>query len=397
MKDNDFIPYGKQWIDQHDIAAVTACLTSEFLTSGPEVALFEQEFAKATGAAHAVVCNSGTAALHLAALAAGLGKGDSAIVPAITFLATANAIRMTGAEVIFADTHPDTGLMTLETLDYAYYQAKRRGTTIKAVLPVFLAGQPTDPALSVWAREKGLAVISDACHALGGHYLDGVFIGQGAHEDFATFSLHPVKNIAMGEGGMVTTCSASKAALMRQLRSHGMTKSAEEFANADLACGPGGRQNPWYYEMPVMGYNYRAPDILCALGRSQLKKLPDFIQRRKCLAERYTAALTCKLPHIMPIPQVSYARSGWHLYPVLIDFEALGTNRSDVMHVLKQKGIGTQVHYIPVPMQPYYSLRYPGQTYPGAEKYYHRTLSLPLYPHLTEKDQDRVIEAVLAL
>ena len=387
MTDQPFIPYGRQDISEDDIAAVSKVLRSDYLTTGPEVERFETAFAAQTGASTATVCNSGTAALHLATLAAGLGPGDWAIVPAITFLATANAVRMTGAEVQFADVDPDTGLLTIEAAEKALKACPGKP---KAILPVHMGGQPTDPALYDWAKQQDLTVIADSCHGLGGwcHSAGSQThpIGSCVYEDIATFSLHPVKSVAMGEGGMITTNHPDLAHRMKTLRNHGMQRDPGR-ANSE----------PWAYEMQQIGYNYRAPDILCALGRSQLKRLPAFQKARAERADVYDVAFADLSSMIKPVPRVAYAQSGWHLYRLIIDFEALGITRGDFMGGLKKKGIGSQVHYIPVSSQPYYQNRYGEQDLPGADQYYCKTLSIPLYASLTEQDQNRVIEAVKTL
>ena len=394
----DFLPYGSQAIDDDDIAAVNAVLRSDFLTTGPAVEAFEAALAERTGAAYAVACASGTAALHMAALALGLGPGDWAVVPAITFLATANAVRFTGADVIFCDVDPATGLMTADTFEAAL--AANPDKRVRAVLPVHLAGQPADPAgIAAIARAGGIAVIEDACHALGTSYpgedgADMTAVGACAHADMATFSFHPVKTVTTGEGGAITTRDKETAGRLRLARNHGMTRTAADFENRGLALDPSGAANPWYYEMAEPGYNYRLSDIHAALGLSQLKKLDRFAEARRRIVGRYAAALASLAPTLRPVGRVPGCTVAWHLYQVLIDFDAAGTTRAEVMNALRARGIGTQVHYIPVPSQPYYRRLYGEQALPGAEAYYARTLSLPLFPAMTDGDVERVTAAL---
>jgi UDP-4-amino-4,6-dideoxy-N-acetyl-beta-L-altrosamine transaminase len=377
-----FLPYGRQDIDADDIAAVVEALGADFLTTGPRVEAFEQAFAAAVGAPHAVACANGTAALHLSMLALGIGPGDRVAVPSVTFLATANCARFVGAEVIFTDVDPDTGLMTPQTLAEALERAGPG--PVRAVLPVHLRGDVADLAgLARIARQAGAVLVEDAPHALGSQadFGDGDQpVGNGRWSGAATFSFHPVKTIATGEGGMVTTADADVAARLRRLRSHGM----ERTAGAD----------PWLYEMHEPGFNYRLPDILCALGQSQLKRLPAFADRRRALAARYAEALAPLAPHVRLATTPAWSRPVLHLLTVLIDFEALGRGRRPVVEALAAEGIGTQVHYIPVHAQPYYVGRYGPLDLPGAAAWYRRCLSLPLFPAMADADVDRVVAAL---
>jgi UDP-4-amino-4,6-dideoxy-N-acetyl-beta-L-altrosamine transaminase len=391
MSGSRFLPYGRQTIEDDDIAAVAAALQDDFLTTGPRVDEFERAFAEATGATHAVVCNSGTAALHLAAMALDLGPDDAAIVPSMTFLATANVIRMAGAEVVFADVDAETGLMTPDTLEAACKAAVALGLKPKAALPVHLNGQVADMAsFAAVAEAHSVALIEDACHALG-----VADIGATRHSRMACFSTHPVKAIATGEGGMVTTADAGLARRMYRLRSHGMTREPSDFENRDLAFD-GNAANPWYYEMPDIGWNYRLPDVLCALGASQLKKLDRFFRRRIEIATLYDALLTPLAPVLRPVPHGN-APHGWHLYALLIDFTALGTSRARFMAALRSDGVGTQVHYIPVHRQPYYRRRYGELALPGADAYYARCLSVPIFPSMKDDEVERVVAAIRKL
>jgi UDP-4-amino-4,6-dideoxy-N-acetyl-beta-L-altrosamine transaminase len=369
-----FLPYGRQSIDEDDIAAVAQALRSDYLTTGPRVEAFEQAFAAKVGAAHAVACANGTAALHMATIALEIGEGDVCIAPSITFLATANCARFQGAEVVFADVDPLTGLMTPDTLAEAL---KRAGGNVRAVLPVHLAGRQCDmPAIRALAEEAGAAVIEDACHALGSVAGFGQ-AGDARHSAMACFSFHPVKTIATGEGGMVTTNDAAIAGRLRLARSHGMVRE--------------GLDEPWTYEQRMLGYNYRLPDVLCALGSSQLAKLDGFVARRRALAARYDELLA-PLNLVTTIP--SEGEPAFHLYVALIDFAAAGVTRKQVMERLAARAIGSQVHYIPVHTQPYYRDRYGEQTLPGAQAWYERCLSLPLFPDMADDDPERVVTAL---
>jgi UDP-4-amino-4,6-dideoxy-N-acetyl-beta-L-altrosamine transaminase len=385
-----FLPYSRQSIDEDDIAAVAAALKSDFLTTGPLVERFEAAFAEATGATCAVACNSGTAALHLAALALDLKTGEGVVVPTTTFLATANVVRMTGAEVVFADVDPATGLMTPETFDAGLARARTAGLPVAAAFPVHLNGQVCDTAgLAQVARSSSVRIVEDACHALG---VDR--IGACEHSLAACFSTHPVKAMATGEGGVVTTSDTALAVRMGRLRTHGMSRDASTFADR-AAAFTNGTANPWYYEMAEIGLNYRLPDILCALGLSQLRKLGRFSERRREIAALYDRLLEPLGPSVRPVRRSNRAH-GWHLYVVLIDFAALDVTRAELMKTLRASGIGTQVHYIPVHRQPYYRERYGLLKLPGADAYYERCLSLPLFPDMAEDDVHRVVDALRA-
>ena len=391
----DTLPYGRQSIDESDIEAVIGVLQSDRLTDGPTVGAFEDAFAQATACQYAAACGSGTAALHLAAMALNLKAGDHVVVPAITFLATANVVRFVGAEVIFADVNPDTGLMMPENLEVALESAK--GKPVKAVITVHLNGQCGDPAgLETVARRHGLNIIEDACHALGAIYhADGgsYRVGSCAHSDLTAFSFHPVKTITCGEGGMVTGKDASLIARIKLLRNHGMVRAPHLFVNAEQAF-EGVEQNPWYYEMPEIGLNYRLSDIHCALGLSQLKRLDWFVDRRAALVARYRNVLAPLAPSIRPLVFLPDCRPAWHLFVVLIEFGQIGQSRNKLMRALRSRGIGSQVHYIPLYLQPYYRRRYGVSSLPGAETYYTRCLSLPLYTEMDESDVERVVEVL---
>lgn len=374
------IPYGRQHIDQDDIDAVAAALKSDYLTTGPLVDEFEKAFCKVTGAKYAVACSNGTTALHLACMASGLGAGDWVIVPSVTFLATANAVRYCGADVFFCDVDPETGILTPEIFSNALEQSKKQGKNVKAVMPVHLAGRAANlDEIKNIAEMDDIKIIADSCHAVGG-LSSGHPVGSCRYEDFSTFSFHPTKTIAMGEGGAVTTNDEAAAVKMKSLRHHGMVKTPE------MAL--------WQYEMPELGYNYRLTDIQCALGISQLKKLSGFVKKRATLVDYYNAHIGDISPHIKSHVISENRNTAWHLYSARIDFNALGIERHDFMAQLKDRGIGTQVHYIPVHSQPYYKNLYGAIDLSGAKKYYETTLSLPLYPLLEQDDIDRVLQSL---
>ncbi len=386
-----FLPYGRQQIGDDDIAAVTEVLRGDALTTGPKVAAFEQALGQATGASHAVACSSGTAALHLATMALDLGPGDKVMVPALTFLATANMVRMSSAEVVFADVDPATGLMGAQELAAA--MARERLETVKAVFAVHYAGQCAAPD-ELAAVAKGLPVVADSCHALGTTYGKDGRAGDCRHAMMETFSFHPVKTIAAGEGGAVTTNDGTLAERLRRLRDHGMTRKAGSFVREDLARDGEGGANPWYYEMAELGLNYRLSELHCALGLSQLGKLETFCATRRALAARYDEKLVPLAPLVRPLGRVANCDPAWHLYVARIDFAALGLERAAVMARLTEAGIGTQVHYLPLHMQPYYRDRYGELSLPGAEAFYRQVLSLPLFPDMKEEEVDYVIEAL---
>ncbi len=388
-----FLPYARQVIEEDDIEAVEKVLRGDWLTTGPIVEALDTALAKAVDARHAIVCNSGTAALYLAARAAGLKPGDKVIVPSITFLATASANILAGLEVVFADVDPETGMMTVE---HAAEALNRGGSAVKAVFPVHLGGRIVNPeALKAFADHNSLMVIEDACHALGTRYGGARDpVGGCAHSLAACFSFHPAKTIAMGEGGAVTTNSDELAHEARLLRNHGMTREAAAFMNGDLAFASDGVANPWYYEASEISHNFRASDINCALGLSQLAKLEKFLERRRALAERYESRLASLAPIVRYVQGNPQDRHGWHLCTVLVNFNALDTDRRGLMERLKQRGVGSQVHYIPVHTQPFYRQRYGELSLPGAMHYYGHTLSLPLYASMTEDDVDRVVSAL---
>ncbi|MSP68178.1 MAG: UDP-4-amino-4,6-dideoxy-N-acetyl-beta-L-altrosamine transaminase [Alphaproteobacteria bacterium] len=391
-----FLPYGRQSIDADDVAAVARAVEGETISRGAQVSEFERAIERRTGAQTAVACANGTAALHMAALALQLQPGERVIVPAITFVATANAARYVGAEVTFADVDPDSGLMTPETLAQAL--AAPGTGAVRSVFPVHLNGQVGDVAgIRDLARRHGLSIVEDAAHAFGTTYAVGTAVhrvGACDHADMAIFSAHPVKAFTTGEGGIVTTRSSDFASGLAFARNHGITREADRFQDRDLAFGASNAPNPWYYEMHELGFNYWITDIQCALGLSQLAKLERMLERRRALAARYEAALAALSPLVRVVPRTPGCVAAWHLFVVLIDFAAAGRSRAEVMNALRARGIGSQVHYIPVPWQPYYRRRYGDVSLPGAAAYYARCLSLPLFPAMTDVDVGRVVAAL---
>ena len=384
-----FLPYCRQSIDAEDVAAVAETASSPFLTTGPKIGEFEIAFGAATGASFATACSTGTAALHLSAQALSLGPGDVAIVPSITFIATANAVRFTGAEVKFADVDADTGLMSVdharEALDNIHDGRPA------AIFPVYLNGQCEDPVrLESFARTYGLKIVADASHALGTKHTTGI-VGDGKYADCTCFSFHPAKMITCGEGGAVTTRNDDLQERLQQLRSHGTQRSPEKFHNTKLAFAADGSPNPWYYEQDELAYNYRITDLQCALGLSQLRKLEGFVRRRQELVTHYDQLVADLSPAVTSVGRVSELCTGWHLYVVLINFDALKIDRGELMSQLAAHDIGTQVHYIPLHKQPYYQKRYGTGTLSGAESYYKRCLSLPLFPSMLDQDVERVV------
>ncbi len=376
-----FLPYGRQLLEEDDIEAVVRALKGDYLTTGPLVAEFERALAARVGAAHTVAVANGTAALHAAYFAAGVGPGTNVVVPAVTFLATANAARYLGADVVFADVDADTGLVTAETI------AAKLDARSKVVAPVHLTGAPVDLArIASTASSAGAVLVEDAAHALGATY-EGAPIGSCKHSSLAIFSFHPVKHITTAEGGAISTNDAELAFRLRVFRSHGMVHERERFEHEP--------PSPWYYEQQELGFNYRLTDVQCALGLSQLKKLDRFIARRRELAARYDAALAGFDGVTAVTRGAARQHSAYHLYAVLIDFERFGTTRPAVMQALRDAGIGTQVHYAPVPSQPYYRrLGESVERYPGAVRFAARTLSLPLFPGMRDEDVERVVSAL---
>ncbi len=389
------LPYGRHLIEADDVAAVVALLQETLtgtapLTQGPRVGAFENALADKVGARFAVACASGTAALHMALRALDVDERHACIVPSITFLSTATAVRLCGAEVIFADVDPETGLMGPQHLAEALSRADR---PVKAALPVHLGGRPCDMA-GLAEAAGDIALIEDGCHALGTTGPHGR-VGDGRYSAATVFSFHPVKTIACGEGGAVTLNDPAMAQRLARLRNHGVTRDGALMTHPELSLDAHGEPNPWSYEQLELGFNYRMTEIEAALGLSQLSKLDRFAQRRRELSDLYDALLAPLAPHIRPVARGGAGES-LHLYGVLIDFPALGLDRAALMRGLAARGIGTQVHYIPVYRQPYFTARYGPQRLPGAEAYYARALSLPLFAGMGEEDVRRVCAGLAA-
>ena len=371
------LPYGRQSIGEDDIQAVVDVLRSDWLTTGPKVAEFEEAFAAWVGSKYAVSFTSGTAALHGAAFAAGLKEGDEAITSPMTFAATANCVLYQGATPVFAEVSTDT-----LNLDPAKV-AERITPRTRAILAVDYAGHPAEiAAILELAERHGLVVIEDACHALGAEYRKR---RTGSVADMTVFSFHPVKHLTTGEGGMVTTDRAEFAETLRRFRNHGISSDARQRQSA----------GQWHYEMVLLGFNYRLTDLACALGLSQLHKLDANLARRREIAARYADAFS-GLPEVMPPVVRPDVNPAWHLYPIRLALEKLTADRAQVFRALRAENIGVNVHYIPVHIHPYYRDRfgYAGGEFPVAEDAYERLISLPMFHGMNDRDVEDVIQAV---
>ena len=392
-----FLPYGRQLIEEDDIAAVAEALRADYLTTGPISEKFERLLARITGARETVACSNGTAALYIASRALGLGRGQTVVVPTITFLATASAPHLAGAEIVFADVDPESGLMRASDLEAALERAPRGRAD--AVFPVHFAGQSCDmEAIAQVARGHGMKIVEDSAHALGTVWAGpkgAIYpVGANTHGDLTIFSFHPVKTVAMGEGGAVSANDIELIRRLRRIRNHGLTRDSSEFVARTSAFDDSGTANPWYYELQSPGLNFRVSDINCALGLSQLAKLQRFINARQFLAVLYDQALAPLAPLVRPLARDLRSLTAWHIYAVRIDFADAKIERSRLMRAMATEGIGTQVHYIPVHRQPYYAGRYGTHELPGAEAYYASTLTLPLHPGMNENDVGRVVASL---
>jgi len=371
------LPYGRQSLDQQDIQAVVEVLRSDWLTTGPKVAEFEERFAEWVGAKHAVSFSSGTAALHGAAFTAGLGPRDEAITTPLTFCATANCVVYQGATPVFADVSADT-----LNLDPARVSEKITKQT-KAVIAVDYAGQPSDlDELRAKAQRHRLIFIEDACHALGAEYR-GKRVGSLA--DMTIFSFHPVKHLTTGEGGMVTTQDAKLAETLRRFRNHGISSEARQRQQS----------GQWFYEMVLLGFNYRLTDVACALGLNQLDRLESNLARRREIAARYTKAFR-EIPAVIAPEVRDELNPAWHLYPIRLKRELLSVDRGEIFRALRAENLGVNVHYIPVHQHPYYRdhYGYRGGEFPIAEAAYESLISLPMFHGMTDQDAEDVIHAV---
>lgn len=371
------IPYARQMIDQSDIDAVIEVLQSDWLTQGPCIPALEAALAATVGAAHVVAVTSGTAGLHLACQALGLGPGDRLWTTPLSFVASSNCGLYCGADVDFIDIDPDTGLMSLEVLAVELHRARLQGTLPKIVVAVHYAGLVLDMVgLFELAREFGFRIIEDAAHALGA-VGDGITVGTCRHSDVAVFSFHPVKHITTGEGGAVATQNPLLAQRLSLLRSHGITR--------DAALMKGESEGDWYYEQVELGFNYRMTDLQAALGVSQLRRLDAFLTRRRHLAERYSALLEgLPVKALPPSPDAA-----WHLYPVRVE----ARQRKDVFNAMRRGQVIVNVHYLPIYLQPYYRrLGFQPGRCPQAEVFYDGLISLPMYAGLEDAAQDRVVQ-----
>ncbi|MBI5202076.1 MAG: UDP-4-amino-4,6-dideoxy-N-acetyl-beta-L-altrosamine transaminase [Elusimicrobia bacterium] len=370
------IPYGRQFLDASDLQAVLRVLKSDWLTQGPSVGEFEAALAKSCGAKYAVACSNGTAALHLACMAAGLKPGDEAITSPITFAATANAVLYCGAKPVFADVEADTLNLDPELAEKAVTPKTR------AMLAVHFGGQPADmKTLGAIARENNLILIEDAAHALGARQ-NGEKVGSCKHSDMATMSFHPVKHITTGEGGAILTNREDLYQKLRLLRTHGITRDPSMLEK---------QEGPWYYEMHALGFNYRITDFQCALGSTQLAKLPKFIKRRREIASMYDKAFR-GMPELKPVLERKGNESSYHLYILKVSLEE---RRRAFFEALQARGLQPNVHYIPVHKLPYYRKNgYEKVSMPVAEDYYSRAVTIPLYPSMTNVEVNRVIKAV---
>lgn len=378
------IPYGRQNIDENDIDAVVEVLRSDFLTQGPAIPTFEAAVAEKVGARYVSAVNSATSALHISVAALGLGPGDILWTSPITFVASANCARYCGADVDFVDINPDTFNMCPQALEQKLKKAEQAGTLPKVIVPVHMCGQSPDMRqISKLARTYGVKIVEDASHAIGASY-DGAPVGSSLHSDVTVFSFHPVKIVTSGEGGVAVTNDPEIASRIELLRSHGITR------NPDLMIGPS--DGPWYYQQIDLGWNYRITDIQAALGRSQLSRLEQFVERRNALASAYDQLLESSetvLPGRDPL-----ARSSFHLYVVRLPAADPKRHKS-VFESLRASGIGVNLHYIPVHLQPYYQrLGFSSGDFPASEDYYHRAISIPLYPDLTEQQQEHVVKSL---
>jgi len=383
------IPYGHQCIDNNDIKAVENVLKSDWLTQGLKVKEFERALSDYTGAKYAVVTSSGTAALHLACLAAGIKKGNKVITSPITFVASANCILYCGGQPVFVDIESNTANIDSKKINY-YLDSQSQSQSQskpKAIIPIHFSGHPCDmDGISKIAKRHNLLIIEDAAHALGAKY-KGSRIGSCKYSDMAVFSFHPVKAITTGEGGAILTNRKDLYERLKLFRAHGITKKKSEFkANKSKSIGD------WFYEMQELGFNYRLTDFQCALGISQLKKLDKFIEKRRKITNIYNQELS-RIDKIILPKEKLYVKSAWHIYCIRLKNS---NRRKEIFEKLQKLGIGTQVHYIPIHLQPYYRERfgYKDGDYPKAEEHYKGTITLPLYPRMTNNDVKYVVSAL---
>jgi len=376
------IPYGRQDVNEEDIAAVETVLRSDWLTQGPAVERFEEAVRTYCGASHAVAMNSATSALHLACRALELGPGDALWTSPNTFVASANAALYCGARIDFVDIDPRTYNMSVAALSEKLEKARKAGRLPKVVMPVHFAGQSCQmEEIASLAKQYKFSVIEDASHAIGGQY-KGKAVGSCVHSAITVFSFHPVKIVTTGEGGMAVTQDSGLASRMRLLRSHGVTRDPGQMSSK--------AHGPWFYEQIDLGYNYRMTDIQAALGASQMGRIEEFVMKRQALAKRYDDLLA-DLPLLLPW-QSPLSRSAYHLYPICLDRDRSSLSRSQVFACLRENGIGANVHYIPVHTQPYFrAFGFDVGDFPQAERYYADAISLPLHPRLQDEDLLRIV------
>jgi UDP-4-amino-4,6-dideoxy-N-acetyl-beta-L-altrosamine transaminase len=379
------IPYGRQDISEEDIQAVVDILRSDYLTQGPTVPAFEKNVADYCGTQYAVAVNSATSALHIACLALGVGKGDIVWTTPITFVASANCALYCGAEIDFVDIDPKTYNLSVASLSEKLAQASSNGALPKVVIPVHLCGQPCEmEAIYALSQLYGFKIIEDASHAIGGKYQNEP-IGNCRYSDITIFSFHPVKIITTAEGGMSLTNNANLAKSMQLLRSHGITRDENEMTHAS--------DGPWYYQQIALGYNYRMTDLQAALGLSQMQRLDEFVSKRHVIAERYNKLLQ-NIPVTMPW-QHPDSYSGLHLYVIRLKLNEINRSHREVFEALRVAGILVNLHYIPVHLQPYFeTLNFRLGMFPVAERYYTDAISIPMYPKLTEIEQNTVIKVL---
>ncbi|MFC1601473.1 UDP-4-amino-4,6-dideoxy-N-acetyl-beta-L-altrosamine transaminase [Candidatus Sumerlaeota bacterium] len=391
----EFLPYSTQAIDRHDVEAVSRAVRSDFLTQGPLVDEFEKALARRVGAKYAVVVNSGTAALHLATLALELPDGFRAATPAVSFVSSANCIVYAGGRPVFVDVEPDTAHLALERLERV--TARRK---VSLIIPVHLSGQACAmPEVARIAKACGARVLEDATHALGVNHPPArgrgrmYPVGSCRFSDCAVFSFHAIKVMTTGEGGAITTNSKRLRDRCRRLRTLGITREPAEFATDPAT--PAAEQGPWYYEMTDLGFNYRLSDMQCALGLSQLKKLDRLVKRRRDIARRYTARFAGHAAFACP-PAAQVEVSANHLYVIRLALERLKCSRRRIFDELRAQGLGVNVHYIPIVNQPYYRRQFGTrpEKFPGAQEYYERAISIPLFPTMSRADEERVIATV---
>lgn len=379
------IPYGKQDINQQDIDAVVKVLQSDFLTQGPQVPLFEKAINKVTQSQYAVAVNSATSALHIACLALGVGKGEIVWTSPITFVASANCALYCGASIDFVDIDEHTYNLSPVELEKKLKLAKQQNKLPKVVIPVHLAGQSCDmQKIHQLSIEYGFKIIEDAAHAIGGAY-QGKPIGNCQYSDITVFSFHPIKIITTAEGGVATTNNSVLAAKMQRLRSHGITR------DESLMTEPS--HGDWYYQQLELGFNYRMSDLHAALGLSQLKRLTEFVYKRKEIAEIYNQQLS-ELPIILP-KQLTSTSSSWHLYIIQLELDKIDKTHQQVFNELREAGIGVNLHYIPIYLQPYYKeMGFKKGIFPNADEYYSRAISIPLFPELSTSQKNMVFDAL---